>query len=352
MTEFEGVELGDKRRSARLVQLAVQLSEQPGASIPDATGDWGQTCAAYRFLANVDINPAQLLRTHWQRTIERSKTVPVILAVSDTTSFNYAARPGTRGLGPIRTRRTKTYGLWQHTVMAFSTAGNPLGLLEAQWWARDPAQFGSRHRRKQTPIEQKETYKWLQGFRAVQRAAEQTPDCQWVSVSDRESDLYELFALALDNPNGPAVLVRAHHDRNLVNDTERRLFAHVASRAVVGETQVQVPRRAQLPRRTARLTVRACEVCLAAPESKGKKPALRLWAIEAREMHPPKGVSAIHWRLLTTLPVTTFQSAVEKLGWYCVRWQIEVFHRVLKSGCQVEAVQLQEATRLKRLLAI
>ena len=350
MDELINAGLGDQRLTKRLCQLAAAFAEQPDVSIPKATGSWGQTFAAYRFFDNDAVQFADILAPHYARTRQRAAAEPVVLAVNDSTSLNYDQRPATRGLGPIRTRADKTFGLWLHSLMGFTPEGIPLGLLQAECWARDPAQFGSRHQRHQKSTEQKESGKWLHSFAALQQAAVQTPNTRWVFVADREADLYDLFVLASSCP-GPALLIRARHDRRLPR-TEKSLFAHLAKAPRAGEVQVQVPRRLQQQARTATLTVRFTEVELGAPEPKGSRPSLRLWAVEARELHPPKAIAPIHWRLLTSLPVRQLAEAVEKLQWYCRRWGIEVFHKVMKSGCAVEAVQLQTAARLQRYLAI
>jgi hypothetical protein len=351
MNEFSKAQLGDQRLTKRLCQLAEDFAEQPEVSIPKASGDWGQTCAAYRFLDNEQVRPADILAAHQGRTVERAATVPLLLAVSDTTSLNYSQHAATSGLGPIRTSRSKTFGLWLHNLVAFTPQGVSLGVLDAQCWARDPAAFGSRHQRRNKPIEQKESYKWVHSLQILQRLAAQTPHTRWVMIADREADLYELFERAQQQPQGPSLLVRANHDRNLV-DRQRSLFAHLARAAVAGAVHVPVPRRRGQPARTATLTVRFRALRLKQPGGKGQRPSLTLWAVEARELHPPPGIRPIHWRLLSPLPVGTLAEAVEKLQWYCVRWSIEVFHKVLKSGCRVEAVQLQQAARLKRYLAI
>jgi hypothetical protein len=351
MDEFINAELGDQRLTERLCQLARDLAEQPQVSIPKATGSWGQTCAAYRFFDNEAVQLEDILAPHYERTLQRAATVSVVLAVNDTTSLNYDERLGTTGLGPIRTRADKTFGLWLHSLMGFTTEGTPLGLLQAECWARDPARFGARHQRHHKPTAAKESGKWLRSFAALQRVAAQTPDSRWVFVADREADLYDLFVLAQQSPQGPAVLVRARHDRRLPR-TEKSLFARLAQAPLAGQIQVQVPRRPGQRARTALVAVRFTEVDLCAPKPKGSRPALRLWAVEARELHPSKGVTPIHWRLLTTLPVLQLAEAVKKLQWYCVRWGIEVWHKVLKSGCAVEEVQLQTAARLRRYLAI
>ena len=165
------------------------------------------------------------------------------------------------------------------------------------------------------------------------------------------ADLYDLFERAAAQPSGPALLIRAQHNRGL-EGSKRGLFAHLARAPQAGTLGVQVPAKPGRRARTATLSVRFCEMRLAAPWLKPERPPLTLWAIEAREMHPPRGAQPLHWRLLSTWPVSTLAEAVEKIRWYCVRWGIEVFHKVLKSGCAVEAVQLESAARLVRCLTI
>lgn len=349
--EFAHTELGDQRLTKRLCQLAEAFAQQPQASIPKATGDWGQACAAYRLLDNDKVRPEDLLVPHLARTLQRAAAVPLALAINDSTSLNYSERSATSGLGPIGSSPDKAFGLWLHNLLAFTPEGMALGMLDVQCWARDPSGFGSKHQRDRKQIEQKETVKWLRSLQALQRYATQTPQTRWLMVADREADLYELFALAQQQPQGPAVLVRAHHDRRLTN-SERSLFRCLAQAPLAGQTRVEVARRLGQRSRTATLAVRFCMVRLRAPKRKAQQPSLTLWAVEARELHPPKGIAPLHWRLLTTLSVSTLREAVEKLHWYGVRWGIEVFHKVLKSGCAVEETQLRTAKRLHRYVAI
>jgi hypothetical protein len=154
-----------------------------------------------------------------------------------------------------------------------------------------------------------------------------------VNVADREGDLYDLFAQALAPTEDPSVhlLVRSKHNRKLAGE-DRRLWDALARRRSAGQLQVQVGRRAEQPGRLATLSIRFSQVTLQAPTRKAGQP-LSLWAIEARELRAPKGCSPIVWRLLTTLPVTSVEEACVRVGWYAQRWQIEVIHKVLKSGC-------------------
>ena len=148
------------------------------------------------------------------------------------------------------------------------------------------------------------------------------------------------------------MLVRAQHNRKVQQSDELKLWAHLAAQPALATLLVEVPRRTGKASRTAHLTLRFGPVTLNAPTLKEQKPALQLWAIQVQEEHPPAGQKAIVWRLLTTLPVNTVAEAKEKVQWYGQRWQIEVFHKVLKSGCQIEHRQLETAARLKRILML
>ena len=311
----------------------------------------GQASANYRFLDHTTFTPDDLLQPHQARTRLRAAAHATVLAVADTTSLHFGKARCIQGLGPVGNSAKQGSGLLQHSLLAFTPEGLPLGVLDSQWWARDPARFGGKHQRHRKPVHEKESSKWLRSYAALQTHAAHTPATRWVRVADRESDLYELFAQALTVPGGPGVLVRAQHDRGVERST-RRLFAHLTRSPVAGRLQVQVPRRPGQAACTAQVSVRFREVRLSAPRLKGEQPTLRLWAVEVREAHPPRGCSPLHWRLLTTEPVRTLAAATRIIGWYGVRWGIEVFHKVLKSGCAVESVQLGNVERLKRYLAI
>lgn len=346
VAEFHNASLGDQRLNKRLLLLAEAFARHPRASIPVATGDWGQACAAYRFLDHSHVQPQNLLAPHILSTRERAATVPLVLAVNDTTTLNYSGRPATTGLGPIGSHADKMFGLHLHSLLAFTPQRQPLGILAMHSWARDPLSFGIKHRRHLRPVAEKESAKWLRSYEALRQHAATTPATRWVFVADREADLYELFEQAHATASAPALLVRMNHDRSL-EQNERRLFAELARAPQSGELTVNVPSRPGQAARVATVTIRFCPVRLRAPVLKKARPSQSLWAIEAREEHPPRAVAALHWRLLTTLAVESLAQAVEKVEWYCVRWGIEVFHKVLKSGCGVEDAQLETAERLQ-----
>jgi hypothetical protein len=351
--EFGHAELGDDRRTDRLLMIATAFAQQPTAPIPQACGPGPATQGAYRFFENDDIDPEAIRDAHHQATLERVRQHPIVLALQDTSSLNYSTHPQTQGLGPIGTRRQNILGLLLHSTLTATPTGQPLGMVHTAVRARDPKAAGAARQRHRKATAQKETQKWLDSLSACQALAAQCPQTLVVNIADREGDCYDLFAQGQAAPPDAYahLLVRSKHNRRLAS-TDTQLWSHVGGRRSAGQLKVRVGRRGEQPARLATLAIRFCAVTLQAPlRRKGQAP-LQLWAIEAREQRPPRGVTPIVWRLLTTLPITSLAEACQKVGWYAQRWQIEVIHKVLKSGCKIEQRQLETAQRLERTLAV
>jgi Transposase DNA-binding/Transposase Tn5 dimerisation domain len=349
VTEFAEAELGDLRRTQRLVALATVLAQRPGASLPEACGDRATLKAAYRFFDNAAIDPQNLLDSHVDATLSRLAAIPLVLAVQDTTELDWTAHPATTGLGPLG--HSAHRGLHVHTTLAFTPERVPLGLLAQQVWARDPEAIGKRATRKQRAITEKESQKWLTSVDAVLAAHGACPQTRFVSVGDREADVYDL--LARERPPGVDVLIRAAWDR-CVTQPEHYVWATVAACPVEATSTVQVPRRGAQPARTATLAIRWCPLTLCPPRHRQREqlPAVPLWAVQALEEAPPAGTEPIEWLLLTTCAVHTLAEALMRVDWYACRWGVEVWQRILKSGCRIEARQLETAERLQRCLPL
>lgn len=349
--EFGHVKLGDKRLTKRLMTIARDFYARPQAAIPQACRTRANTKAAYRLFEHPETHIDVLLSQHHSATVNRCKAEAVVLAVQDTTSLNYSAHPATVAMGPIGSSPKGPIGLLVHDTMAFNLEGTPLGLLDVQSWARNPDEFGKKHKRHALPIEQKESYKWLKSYGQVARAQRECPHTVLVSVGDREADIYELFAMATKTEASPKLLVRAEQDRALT-DGQGHLWEHLAGLEVAGIQELFIPRQKNRPARMANLEVRFAEVHLNPPTRHKNLPPIRIWAVLAREIEAPADIEPLEWMLLTTCPVLDFDQAVEKLGWYAKRWGIEVYHRTLKSGCKIEQRQLGAADRIEACLAI
>ena len=364
--ETAGLDFGDERLEERLRKMLGDFGAQPGASIPQASGDWAATKGAYRCLDHEEVEAEQVLWAHRQATLERARGQSVVLAVQDTTTLNFSTHPQTVGLGPVSNNRDKTLGLLLHSTLALNEEGAALGLLEKRLWARDPKHFHTRPKgeRNRLSVEHKESVKWLHSLEATVAAAHAVVDTQWINIGDREADSYDLFwrlvELRADEDLGPAaarveLLIRSQHNRALSAEQER-LFGHLASLPVRGHYRFIVPRQPGHKAREATLTLRWAPVSVPPPPDQVKHQArsapLHLWAILAEEETSLPGQPPICWRLLSTLPVEEATTAVLQVRRYSHRWEIEVFHKILKSGSKAEERQLENTKRLERCLIL
>jgi hypothetical protein len=226
-----------------------------------------------------------------------------------------------------------------------------LGLLDVQCWARKPEEAGKGALRHSLPIEQKESMKWLNSYRAVGQAQRLCSETMLVSVGDREADIYELFEEASKDRSRPELLVRAMRGRGRkVEQVE--LWEKLAQQPTAGMQEVHVPRKGSRRARTAKLAVHFAKIRLDPPKTKNSRP-VTMWAVFAQEVEVSEEVKTpIEWMLLTTVKTDTFSDACKRIAWYSKRWGIEVYHRTLKSGCRIEDRQLKTAERLEACLAI
>jgi len=236
----------------------------------------------------------------------------------------------------------------------------PLGVLKSTCYAPKDFSKSSRYR----PIEQKESFRWIQGHRDLVKIAKKTPKTRYLTVMDRDGDIYELFLDAEATRKRVGVLVRAQYNRRL-EDKERKLFDELKASKAKATIKTIIPRQRwkkvkrdkpgqeALPGREAVLTLRYQEVTLRPPRSDLRdKGVIKLWAVCAREENPPAGAKRIEWFLLTTEKIESTEDAARMVEFYTRRWRIEEWHRVLKQGCKVQEHQHHSAETLKRVIVI
>ncbi len=350
LDEFGEADLGDERRTARLVELATVLGNRPQASLPQACEDPALLKAAYRFFENDAIAPDAIVDSHVQATLARVDAVERVLAVQDTTELDWTAHPATTGLGMLSTAQQR--GLLLHSTLAITPERVPLGLLAQQCWTRPPEEAGKKHTRRKRSITDKESYKWLRSVAAVNTAKKACPRTHFISVGDAEADVYDLFVL--ERQPGVDLLVRAAQDRRLAEPEQQRLRAALAASPVAATISLAVPRQGDRSARTATLDVHWQRVVLRPPKARAAEGLsdVTVWAVWASETAAPPDAEPLDWLLLTTVPLRTTEDALTCLAWYACRWGIEVYHKVLKSGCAIERRQLQDVDHLQRCLAV
>lgn len=343
--EMAAADLGDKRLNDRLASLLETFSAKPTLSIPAAARGWAETQAAYRFFQHAEVRAETVLEPHAACTLERARAHPVVLAIQDTTELDFTGKDDIKGLGPLTYQSQR--GVHLHPTFMVTPERLPLGVFDAWIWARDDETFGQST--KHLPIEAKESVRWLEGYQRLVEVADQLPDTQLVYVADREADIYELFVEAQGAP--VELLVRANHERALTDGAKLR--EQVLETPALGTVSFELPKAAKRRRRTVTQTLYASRVHIRAPKGKGNiAPSVELTAVLAKELDPPDGETPLQWLLLTTMPVETFEQATEMLQWYLSRWEVELLFKVLKSGCEVEELQLEHIDRLEPAIAM
>jgi hypothetical protein len=352
MEGFERIDLGDKDLERRFVRTLEQLGSDPQASIHRACGKESQSKAVYRMIGNEKLTERAIVETHHDVTMERigESGARVVLIPQDTTEFNFSRLEKTSGLGSIGTDPALR-GLIMHSAIGVSPQGQVFGLLHQKIWTRPPEEYGKKHKRKELPIEEKESYKWLE----TMEQAESGNSCNttFVHVCDREGDLYEFFEKA--NREQRAFLCRRVHNRK-VKETEKSIEEFLASQPAAGTYQVQIPRDSHTDReaRTAEVEIRFGQAHVMCPQRHERNTELRqtlvLQMISAQEVNAPEGTKPVDWQLITNLAVNDFETARQYVQWYSRRWMIELFHRALKEGCAIEKLQSDTAERLSKLI--
>jgi hypothetical protein len=371
--EMATADLKDKRLNDRLQVILSQLAARPTASIPAACGGFAEMTAAYRFFDNDKVRFDSVLRPHLESTQTRIAAQTVALLVPDTTEID-VTRPEqqVQGAGPLDGGPRR--GVFLHLMHAFTPDGTPLGTVQAIPWTREgdklPVSSQSSRRRAATPIEEKESFRWLLSMHEARERARGCPQTQIVYVADSEADIYDVIATGMEEPRTADWIVRSCQDRVLVDDREDAagldyLGEEVLAAPVLYRQTIQVRgRRAKLacddrgrrqPRksREAVVEVRAVAVTLRAPERQAGHPAdVTVNAVLVTEMNPPEDDVAVEWLLLTSLPIETMEQVCLVIQYYCTRWMVEVFFRTLKSGCRVEGRRFEDVARLLPCLAL
>ena len=346
--EFGSAQLGDARRTKRLVEIASGLVSNVGQAISMSCGKVAAQLVS-RFFSREEVTVSSVLESHTKETCMRSIAYERVFAVQDTTHLNYASHLALEGLGPIG-KVEKGRGLLMHTVLAVTPDKTPLGILGIDIWARPLDEHGKAKKRKTRPIEDKESHKWLTGLSKAESGVDENQAL--LVIGDRESDIYELFAAKRREKTD--VLVRASQNRALVcpDDMEYRLLYDAVEHSVeLGRYDLNVPRRGDHPARTAHMSVRAVAVTIRNCR-KRESEGVRIYCVWAVEVDAPDGVEPLDWLLLTSLVVNDFDSALYVINAYTCRWVIEEFHRVLKSGCKVERLQFERLDSMYPAIAV
>lgn len=375
--EVRTANLGDARLDARFALVLDRLSHKPALKFNAACRGNAEVVGAYRFVNNPKATAQALLDPHIAATLARIREHPVVVLAQDTSEADLTCpNEQMKGVGPLND--ASRVGLYLHPLLALTPERLPLGVVGAKFWARDAEAFAQpaavkAKQRKAKAIQDKESVRWLEGYQRACVVAQECPQTQVICVSDSEGDIYECLAagqaVEAAGRRPAAWIVRACQDRALAKDPTADaagpLFTAAAAGPVLQRLTIEVSKRVpkskdarkrKQPRaaRQAMVTVQAAQLTLRGPwrTGTGKLADVTVNVVLVREQDPPAGEEPIAWLLLTSLPVETAAQAVVVVQYYCCRWQIEIYFRVLKSGCQIEASQLETREAFEAYLAL
>jgi hypothetical protein len=359
--EYSSADFGDARLSARVVSIAEALSAERGASLPQSFLDRSPLAAAYRFFSHDRVTLARILDPHFTRTAARVVEAGVVLALHDTTKFEFDGER--EGLGRLSSATSR--GFLLHGALAVSADGvrRPLGVLAARTWVR-PKKKRARPKGKRlngpalAKLKDRESSRWRETMeQAEERVA--LPGAL-IHVGDRETDAFPLLAYLADDTS----VLRAAHDRRIENEDFERLSEVCVFTRDVLELEVPIgpsaarkhpaaaKRFAPRTHRVAKLAVSAMQVELKAPEHLQSMENVVVHLVHAHEIDVPEGDALVHWLLYTSEPVSTEVEILTVLEHYRTRWLIEEFFKALKTGCHIEKLQLETYGALVNALAV
>jgi hypothetical protein len=351
---FAAAELGDQRRTRRLVEAAARLAQQPEGSLP-AHFAWNPLRAVYRLCNRPEVTHAAVTATHCARTRTRmQQTHAVVLVLHDTTELNFTAHRALTGTGPVGNGQGR--GFLQHNSLALEAdTRKVLGLTAQQVLTRAAAPQAETHTARQR--RDRESRLWEQGIRAA--GAAPAGAC-WVDVADRGADSFEAMHAALDLRH--QFLIRACKDRQIAagataEDRPRLLKAWARRLPSQAEGEVTIPSQGGRPARTARVAMAAAPAWLPVPKLvHGVHPdwaPIRAWVQRVWEPHPPADVAEpLEWILLGSLPAASPEELGRRRDWYACRPLIEDFHQVEKTGCGEEDLRFETAEALLPMLGV
>lgn len=352
--EFGLAQLGDVRRTKRLVQVAGGLAANPGGTLPQAFGEWSDLKGAYRFFHNRAVNFDTVMGPHLERSRASCRAPGEYLIIEDTTLLDYSGHPAAQQLGVIGNGGGR--GFEVHSALAVRVEGwtleqRPEGALVGLVGQR--CERPQRRRRGETEAQRwyrpRKSQRWAAALKQLGAPPE---GCTWTYVADRESDFYEPIAICQEH--NIHFVIRARHDRRLAQE-DGHLSQVLAQGPVRGQMTVELRARPGQAARTAMVEVRTVRVDLDGPWRVGgwQAPLRGINVVEVREVNAPEGVAQpLHWILLTSLPCDSWAAVQRVVGRYAARWWIEEYHKALKSGVGAEESQLESPEGLEALVGV
>ena len=372
--------LGDLRLDHRFIKIINQLSTDIGKSISQCMLKWSQTKATYRFLSNKKVKHSHLMAIEEEHLIDKlikadsphaNGSKRLVFHLQDTTTLNFSEQKSAHQLPCLDYPHHRGY--FAHTGLVTDEQGCIEGILAQRIWGRSELELGtSRYYQsvlQSLPIECKESVRWVEQFELFDRIVGELKNTRGISISDCESDIYELFIAK--RSADVDLLVRSQHNRDILmpDGKFQGLTTYIATLPPEGRFWMDVLQDNKHSYRPVEFAMRFGEVNIKLPENlkwsssipraarrlaqrMAEKNGLKLRVVHVIELNPLIVSKPIEWTLLTTLPINDYWDALQVVQYYALRWRIEIFHLVFKEGCAIEKLQLEKPQRLENAIAL
>lgn len=343
---WQNAVFGDYRINIRFGKILQTLSVQIKHSIPLTFKEWPDIKGVYRFLNNKKVTDKAILKS--QSSIISVEPFATYLAIHDTTEIDLTGHRGSDNLGCLSYESKK--GFYVHNTLLTDQTGIPSCIFSQHYWNRTSESLSKKKARKYLPIEQKESYRWIESVEKVNTYFNAYPQSTLINICDREGDIYEL--LSMDYSANTHYIIRSCNNR--CTQEEEKIWDRVKSQSTVFSYEIEVFDRQTLKKRIAHLEVKWLPKVELFPiyRKNTKLKPISVNIIYVQEKNAPKGIKPIDWKLLTSLPLEIDSELYQAIVYYSYRWRIETFHYILKQGCGVEELQLQEEQSLKNAIAL
>ena len=349
--QFSNCELGDQRRTKRLIQVAQQVANHPAGSFPEQMESWADLKAAYRLFAADGVTLEAVAGPHWQQT--RCVRPGRYLVLADTTEIDFGYHREIEGLSPIGNGSGRGF-LLHNALLVEAPSKTLVGVAGQTIHYRQPAP--KKENKSQRFKRERESRVWGAVIDQVGPPAE---GVEWIHVCDRGADDFEVFCHLLQNRAEWVVRASSLHRLILTPDAKsKRLDKYLRTLSLAGTYELDLQTRPKQPARTAKLEIRFGRLRMPVPRHtspyvKSLRPEpIAMWVVWVREVDAPRGVDPIEWVLCTSLPVETFDDAWQIVEYYECRWLIEEYHKALKTGCCVQRRLLGATDRLEAMVGL
>ena len=339
-------QFNDKRLNQRFLKIAKDLADNPEKSINSASLDWAATKAAYRFFDNHEVESQKILSPHFEATRLRCSNYKRVIVAQDTSYIDYSKHSKTKGLGKsFKVYGNELKGICQHVGLAMSDKGLPLGLTYNKLWNRKET-GESNYRRWSLPLQLKESHRWIECMKNTKSLLEND---QVIVVSDREGDIHEAFEKAYELDID--VVIRSSHDRIVEGDL--KISEVLSGVGIKGIQRLVVPGCGSRKKQVLNLDIRFTKIEFKSQPNdqvshrNRYRSDFEVYVVDASDID-----HGVNWRILTTLPVENINDAKDILNIYSKRWNVELYFKSLKSGCNIEDCRLGESSKLIKYIAL